>query len=48
MTTFEIYAIVAFFIGVVIKRFINAQVGDTIEVVAAVVFVLAWLLSVIH
>jgi ABC-type Mn2+/Zn2+ transport system permease subunit len=48
MTQFETYALIAFFIGVVVKRFINAQVGDTIEVIAAVLFVLAWLLSVLR
>lgn len=48
MTNFEIYALIAYFIGVVVKRFINPQVGDAIEVIAAVLFVLAWLIGLIH
>lgn len=48
MTQFEAYALVAFMVGVVIKRFVNPSVGDTIEVVAAVLFVLAFLIGFIH
>jgi hypothetical protein len=48
MTTYEVYALVAYMIGVVIERFISAEVGSVIRIIAAVVFVLAWLISVIH
>lgn len=48
MTIFMTYMLILFMVGVVIKRFVNAQVGDALEIIGAVLFVLAFLLTVIH
>lgn len=32
-------------VGVIVKRFLNAQVGDVIEVIAAFLIVLVWLVG---
>jgi hypothetical protein len=48
MTEFMTWSLIAFMIGVVVKRFINTLAGDAIEVVAAVLFVLAFLLTVVR
>lgn len=45
MTNLEMWALLAFMVGVLIKRFLSPQVGDTIEVIAAILFILAWIFS---
>lgn len=48
MSVYMVLAVLAFMIGVLIKRFINSEVGETVKVIAAVVYVFAWALSAIR
>lgn len=45
MSVLQEWALVAYMVGVVVKRFISAQVGEAIEVVSAILIVLVWLVS---
>jgi uncharacterized membrane protein YbjE (DUF340 family) len=48
MTTYMIYALVAFFIGLIVKKYLHPMVGEVIEVVAAILFILLWLIGNFH
>ena len=45
VTTWMIYGLIAYMVGVVVARFISAEVGDVVRIIGAVVFVIAWLVS---
>jgi ABC-type Mn2+/Zn2+ transport system permease subunit len=48
MTSYMLYALVAFFVGVIIKKYMNVAVGEVIEVISAILFILFWFLSAFH
>lgn len=48
MTTYMIYALLAYFVGVIVKKYMNVAVGEVIEVVAAILFILLWLIGNFH
>lgn len=48
MTTFMVYALLAYFVGVIVKKYMNVAVGEVIEVIAAILFILLWLIGTLH
>ena len=48
VSQFMVYGLIAYMVGVVITRFVSAEVGEVIRIVGAVVFVLAWILTFVR
>lgn len=48
MTVFMTYALIGYMVGVVLERFVSGEVGLAVRIVAAVLFVLAWLVGFIR